>query len=351
MKKFFFLFLALPFLGFSQTKNKLSNEKGFEISGNLTGYDDGTSVSFVNEQTGQPEKQTTIEKGNFFIKGQQLDEPTFKILVFGDQPPVIPLFIDNSNIKISGDKSKLDQLVITGSPSQSQYAEYSRLLKPYENLFASEGPHDSASVAAIEKISDEFVAKYPSSYVAPIAIIRVLQASQNGLIAEKMYNKVSAKVKESNLAKYVDQQIQVAKINPIGSVIADFSQNDTSGKTIAISSFRGKYVLIDFWASWCRPCREENPNVVAVYNKYYSKNFTVLGISLDQAKPAWISAIKMDGLTWTHVSDLKGWGNDVASKFHVTSIPQNLLIDPQGKIIAKNLRGEALEKKLSELLN
>lgn len=95
----------------------------------------------------------------------------------------------------------------------------------------------------------------------------------------------------------------------------------------------------------------ENPNVVAAFNKYHQKNFTVLGVSLDQAKPAWLQAIKMDGLTWTHVSDLKGWGNQVASIFHITSIPQNILIDPQGKIIAKNLRGEALNKRLEKLLN
>lgn len=349
MKQLFLLLFAFPFLAFSQNKNKPS-DKGFEISGNITGYSDGTSVSFVNEQTGQLEKQTTIQNGEFVIKGL-LDEPGFRILVFGDQPPVIPLFIDHSIVKISGDKSKLDQLSITGSASQTEYAEYSQQLKPYENLFAEEGEHDAASIAAVEKISEEFVNKYPSSYVAPIAIIRVLQASQDGLKAEEMYKKVSPKVKETNLAKYVNQQIQVAKINPIGSVISDFSQEDTAGKPINISSFRGKYVLIDFWASWCRPCRQENPNVVAVYNKYHPKNFTVLGISLDQAKPAWLNAIQMDGLTWTHISDLKGWGNDVAAKFHVTSIPQNLLIDPQGKIIAKNLRGDALDKKLGELLN
>jgi peroxiredoxin len=152
------------------------------------------------------------------------------------------------------------------------------------------------------------------------------------------------------LSQYLNQQLALAKINPIGSQVADFSQTDTSGKTVKISSFRGKYVLIDFWASWCRPCRAENPNVVAAFNKYHDKNFTVLGVSLDQAKPAWLSAIHMDGLTWTHVSDLKGWGNEVAALFHVVQIPQNLLIDPKGKIIAKNLRGEALDNKLGEIL-
>src|SRR6185437_1584149 len=173
--------------------------------------------------------------------------------------------------------------------------------------------------------------------------------SANATVADNLYKLLSKDVKNSTLAKYVGEQLELAKINPIGSQIVDFSQADTSGKTVKISSFRGKYVLIDFWASWCRPCRMENPNVVAAYKKYQNKNFTILGVSLDQAKQAWLNAIKMDGLSWTQVSDLKGWGNEVAGLFHVTSIPQNLLIGPDGKIVAKNLRGEALEHKLSEL--
>ena len=162
---------------------------------------------------------------------------------------------------------------------------------------------------------------------------------------------MSKEVKETNLAKYVNEQLEVAKINPIGSHIADFSETDTAGNKVKISSFRGKYVLIYFWASWCRPCRMENPNVVAAYNKYHQKNFTVLGVSLDQAKASWLNAIRMDGLAWTQVSDLHGWSSALASKFKITSIPQNLLIDPNGIIIAKNLRGDALNQKLEELFN
>jgi len=352
MKQLFFLFIALPFFGFAQTSvnaTKTNTNDGYEISGNISGYPDSTSVSFLNQQTGVPEKQTIFENGKFLIKGQ-LSEPSFIILVFGDQPPAIPLFIENSKVKIAGDKNNLENLSITGSKTETQFAEYSKLTKPYLDLFSPDVAKDPDSVKAVEKISEEFVKKYPSSYVAPLAIIRILQTSQNVAKAESLFKMMSGEVKNSSLAKYVDQQLAVARINPIGSEIIDFSEDDTSGHKVTLSSFRGKYVLVDFWASWCRPCREENPNVVAAFHKYHEKNFTVLGVSLDQAKQAWLSAIKMDGLSWTHVSDLKGWGNQVALLFHITSIPQNLLIDPHGKIIAKNLRGDALNTKLEELL-
>jgi peroxiredoxin len=166
-----------------------------------------------------------------------------------------------------------------------------------------------------------------------------------GIIAQ--YNQMMAKKDEPIAPKAAPQAS--GKI-AVGYAAPDFTMADTEGKQISLSSFKGKYVLLDFWASWCGPCRGENPNVVANYNKYKTKNFTILGVSLDEDKTAWLGAIKKDNLTWTHLSDLKGWSNAVAKIYGVESIPFNALLDPTGKIIATDLRNEELGKKLGEIL-
>lgn len=170
---------------------------------------------------------------------------------------------------------------------------------------------------------------------------------------EGLYKSLAPAVQSSTNGEAFAKSIDGWKKTAIGAQAPEFTQNDPEGKPVKLADFRGKFTLIDFWASWCGPCRAENPHVVKAYEKYKDKNFTVLGVSLDQpnAKDKWLKAIADDNLTWTQVSDLKFWDNEVARLYGIRGIPQNFLVDPQGKIIAKNLRGEALEKKLAEVLN
>ncbi len=323
---------------------------GFVIEGELTGFADGTKIALLNGQTGAPELTSSIDKNKFTFKGK-LDKPAFKIIIADNKPPYLTLFLDNSLVKVSGYKEALDKAIVSGSASHSDFQKLNNSLVPYQQLFGENAAREEAAVSAAKQTIQNFIQKNPASFIAPLAVLRYMQLSPDDIgKTEQLFNSLTPEAKATDIGNYLVQQLADSKVNGIGTVMDDFTQADTEGKPISLSSLRGKYVLIDFWASWCRPCRQENPNVVANYNKFKDKNFTVLGVSLDKAKPAWVEAIGMDGLTWSHVSDLQGWSNSVAQQFKIQSIPQNFLIGPDGKIIAKNLRGPALEQKLEQLL-
>ncbi|MDR2843895.1 MAG: AhpC/TSA family protein [Candidatus Symbiothrix sp.] len=196
-----------------------------------------------------------------------------------------------------------------------------------------------------------FINEHPDSYLSVMTLSQLTSQTNHLQELNTLFKKLKPDIQNSKLGKTLSQHLHTALLATVGSVAPDFTQNDVDGKPIRLSGFRGKYLLLDFWASWCGPCRMENPNLVRMYQAYKGKDFEILGVSLDQGdRSAWIGAIKKDQLTWPQVSDLKGWRNAVARQYNITSIPQNYLINPDGVIIAKNLRGEQLVEKLAEIL-
>jgi peroxiredoxin len=374
MKKIL-LFLLAPVFAVAQ-----SPAQEFKVKGELASFKPIDKI-FLNYRTNDTNLRDSVQakNGSFEFKGK-IAEPLVSTLQirYVQQPgqekakwEAMQFFLEPAKIEITA-KDSLENNSVAGSKGQADFKKLQKGEEAYsptlQKLYADYGTARKAGnkeemnriEKEIEKVDNEvkekvyagFLKGNPNSPVALYALQQYAGWDIDPAKVEPLFKALPASQQQLASAVTLKDRIEISKKTAVGSYAMDFTQNDTLGNPVSLSSFKGKYVLVDFWASWCGPCRAENPNVVKAFNQYKDKNFTVLGVSLDRpnAKDKWLKAIHDDGLTWTQVSDLKYWDNEVAKQYGIRAIPQNLLIDPQGKIIAKNLSGEDLNEKLAEVL-
>jgi peroxiredoxin len=378
-------FLACAVLFFLSCKHEAS--KQFEVSGHIKNSN-GKMVYLQETPLGSGERiladSSTIGKdGSYSLKAKATEESLFSLFFQGDIYPFAYIINDVAKIVVNADAQIQNDYEVKGSDASKSLREFSvkasgkwteiySLGNQIDSLLKSGAADTSASVRSINdrgtsQINDlkAYVSGFIKNSNDPITCSWALstnsrifsmddyQALLSGIATKFPAHKGVAKIKEMNDRQLaLEKQKSQAMDEPewTNRQAPELSLPDVNGNTVTLSSFKGKYVLVDFWASWCLPCRKENPNVVQAYNKYKDKNFTILGVSLDKEKGDWLGAIESDKLSWTQVSDLQEWSSAAVSTFNFNGIPFNVLVDPDGKIIAQSLRGDSLEKKLREVL-
>ncbi|MFI2744313.1 redoxin domain-containing protein [Zhouia sp. PK063] len=364
------------FTACKQNESTTAVKDGYFLQGTLTNAPDATLAILSYQQNDSTVIDSAVVKdGKFSFTGKVKNPSEAAVrLRHGKKFPeknwlsdTYNFFIDNNTMELSTTDS-IKNSTLKGSELTDESIAINNQISPLTNeiiaLFKRMKDRSKPDklitydtiqvyVDSIRNVAHKFIISHPGSYVA---LKRFLQHEMpknfDPEVADKEFNELfDQQLRETPTGKKIAEIIAKAKKSVIGKPAMDFTQTTLDGKEFKLSSLRGKYVLVDFWASWCKPCRAENPFVVKAYKKYKNQNFEIVGVSLDASKDQWKRAVEKDGLPWIHVSDLKYWKNEVAQQYGINSVPSNFLVNPEGIIIAKNLRGEALTNRLSEIFD
>ena len=344
-------------------------QKGFELTGQINQLDSGKMV-LMRHMNGSFERvdSTQILQGAFQM-AFEVEEPELAYLLIEGKNNWMPVFLEPSDIRFEAHIDSLASPSVMGSKSDDQLKAFEKESASFnerlKQIYAAYGEAEQAGdTVAVAKLEADFTATmeeknaFTANYIknnaqshvgAYLAYINLpYELESDGI--DSVIALFDATMIPTKYVQLLQERADKLRSLAIGGEAPDFSQATPEGDSLRLSSLRGQYVLIDFWASWCGPCRDENPNVVRMYQAYKDKGFEILGVSLDTKRDRWLKAISDDGLQWPQVSDLNGWENTVGQLYAVNAIPHTVLLDKEGKIIAKNLRGESLEAKLQELL-
>lgn len=386
MKKILFLLTASAAI-ISCSKVK---DGEYLITGTATGIENGKTIILqgLDPATRMPLALDTVkvENGKFEIKGK-VTEPAFHTLILQGANGPIPFILETGEINIAIDKDSIHKSKISGTYSNDEYVKFQEDLnktqkslidfqkKNTQKMQQAQQAQDTATINGLMKqymtiqteVQENSKKKYlayaeghPKSFIS-VLIVQGMAADPSADIkkTESLFNALDESLKNTAPGKEVKTKLGQAKMPAVGATApavgnakwrADFSAPNPEGKVVSLKESLGKVTIVDFWASWCGPCRQENPNVVAIYKELHSKGLNIVGVSLDKDKSKWTEAIAKDGLTWTHVSNLKFWDEPIAKQYNVESIPATFILDASGKVVAQDLRGPELRAKVLELL-